>query len=32
MFFTLEVSGLDQVRRLLGLLGELRSVTSARRR
>lgn len=32
MFFTLEVAGLDQLRRLLGLLGELRSVTSARRR
>ncbi|HTO42973.1 MAG TPA: bifunctional (p)ppGpp synthetase/guanosine-3',5'-bis(diphosphate) 3'-pyrophosphohydrolase [Burkholderiales bacterium] len=31
MFFTLEVSGLDQVRRLLGVIRELPAVSSARR-
>jgi len=31
MFFTLEVSGLDQVRRLLGVIRQLPAVSSARR-
>jgi len=31
MFFTLEVNGLEQVRRLLGLISEMPAVSSARR-
>ena len=32
MFFTVEVSGLDQVGRLLTLIGDMPAVSSARRR
>jgi GTP pyrophosphokinase len=31
MFFTIEVNGLDQIRRLLAVIGEMPAVTSARR-